>query len=59
MEKLTQEQALKEVFSKSLSSKMTVYKHRHSNGKLSQKAIEDILEAHDFIITQEKLYSKK
>jgi hypothetical protein len=59
MEQFTQEEALKEIFSsKELSAKMTVYKHRYKNGKLAQKAIDEILKDNNFVVIQETLYVK-
>lgn len=60
MKQFTQEQAINEVFnSKSLSAKMITYRHRYKKGKLSQKAIEDILKNNNFVVVQESLYSKE
>lgn len=60
MEKFTQDEALKEIFgSKSLSKNMNVYKHRFKKGKLSQKAIDEILKDNNFVVIQETLYIKK
>ncbi len=59
MERFTQEEALKEIFSsKELSPNMVVYKHRYKNGKLAQKSIDDILKDNNFIVIQKTLYIK-
>jgi len=59
MERFTQEEALKEVFSsKKLSAKVAVYKHRYVNGKLAQKAIDEILKDNNFIVIQKTIYIK-
>lgn len=60
MEQFTLEQAIKEVFNtKSLSANMRVNKQRYNEGKLSQKAIDEILKANGFTVIQETLYIKK
>ncbi len=59
MKEYTQHDALVEIFSeKRLTKTMTVYKHRYTNGKLSQKSIDEILLSNNFKVIQEKLYSK-
>lgn len=59
MERFTQEEALKEIFSeKRLSPVMNVYKHRYFNGELSQKAIDKILKHNNYIVIQKTLYIK-
>lgn len=59
MERFTQDEALKDIFgSKSLSKTMVVYKHRFKVGKLSQKAIDEILKDNNFIVIQTTLYIK-
>lgn len=60
MKKYTCEDALKEVFKmKDLPMKIRVYKHRYTNGKLAQKAIDEILEEYGFEVIQPTLYRKK
>jgi hypothetical protein len=60
MEKFTCEQAIKEVFStKWLSANMRVKKQRYNEGKLSQKAIDEILRINGFTVIQQTLYIKQ
>ena len=55
----TQEEALTEIFTNiEKDNTLVVHKHRYNNNKLSQKAINKILENHGFKIVQACLYAK-
>ena len=57
--KYTQEEALAEIFiNPEKDNTLIVHKHRYSKNKLSQKAIDKILESHGFKIIQASLYAK-
>lgn len=60
MKQLTRDEALNEVFNTSpITPRIAVHKFRHSQGKLSQKAIDEILKDNNFVVVQETLYIKK
>lgn len=61
MKKYSEKEALTEIFYNNtipLSSNMLVYKHRYSQNKLSQKAINQILTDNNFVVIQPTLYQK-
>ena len=61
MEKhFTQEQAMEEIFAQNnMSAKMITYRSRYKNGKLAQKAIDEILSQNNFVVINPTLYIKK